>query len=227
MKQVSTKAIMLRRVNYEEADRILTAITPDHGKLSLFAKGARRAKSKLAGGLELFSVSDIVFIDGKRDLKTVVSTRLDRHFDRVVTAGVDTTMLAYDFLKLIDENTQDECDPSFYYLLEHALEALQRDDDRQLVRSWFYVQLMQHSGRGIMLDQQITGAPFLEETRYAFDFDEMGFAAHASGQFQPKHIKFLRLLAKVDAPANILRVSGADEMAGDMASLLEQVAKYI
>ena len=48
-----TEAIILRRTNYGEADRVISLITPDRGKISGIAKGVRKPKSKLAGGLEL------------------------------------------------------------------------------------------------------------------------------------------------------------------------------
>src|ERR1700676_1640031 len=47
--QIITTGIVLRRINYMEADRIITILTPDYGKLTLFAKGVRKANSKLAG----------------------------------------------------------------------------------------------------------------------------------------------------------------------------------
>jgi len=39
----------LSRTDYGEADRILTVLTPDYGKLRLLAKGVRKVKSKLGG----------------------------------------------------------------------------------------------------------------------------------------------------------------------------------
>ena len=44
-----TKCIILRRTNYGEADRILTVLTPEHGQLSVMARGVRKEKSRLAG----------------------------------------------------------------------------------------------------------------------------------------------------------------------------------
>ena len=75
MKTISTQAIVLKRSNYREADRILRVITPDRGKISLIAKAVRKPKSKLAGGIELFSVNEISYIEGKSDLSTLVSSR--------------------------------------------------------------------------------------------------------------------------------------------------------
>ena len=65
MQVFKTEAIMLRRTNYGEADRIISFITPDRGKLSAIAKGVRKPKSKLAGGLELFAASDITIAEGR------------------------------------------------------------------------------------------------------------------------------------------------------------------
>lgn len=224
MNRHNTKTIILRRVDYEEADRILSVITPEHGKLSLFAKGARRAKSKLAGGLELFCVSDVTFIDGKSDLKTVVSARLDRQFTDIVK-NVDATMATYDFLKLIDDNTQDSCDEQFFYLLEHSLASLAAGDDLMLTKAWFYTQILRLGGRSLNLEQQVDGSEFAEDAAYSFQFDDMGFVANPNGHFAPKHIKFLRLLSKVDTPANLLKVEGAEAMAHTLAPVLEQCTK--
>ena len=70
-----TQAIVLRRTNFGEADRILTLLTP-LGQRGAMARGVRREKSKLAGGIELFGVSDVVLQQGKGDLATLTSARL-------------------------------------------------------------------------------------------------------------------------------------------------------
>ena len=50
MADIKTEAIVLKRVNYNECDRIVTFLTPD-GRVSGIANGARREKTKLAGGI--------------------------------------------------------------------------------------------------------------------------------------------------------------------------------
>ncbi|MET0980164.1 MAG: DNA repair protein RecO, partial [Candidatus Saccharimonadales bacterium] len=67
MTALRTRAIVLRRTNFGEADRILQLLTPD-GKKSVMARGVRREKSKLAGGIELFAVCDVVITEGKGSL---------------------------------------------------------------------------------------------------------------------------------------------------------------
>src|SRR5918996_786767 len=50
-----TEAIVLRSMDLGEADRVLTVLTPRLGKLRVIAKGIRRPRSRLGGGLEPFS----------------------------------------------------------------------------------------------------------------------------------------------------------------------------
>ncbi len=60
-----THAVVLRRRDYSDADRILTIFTPRHGKLELIAKGARKTKSRKAGHLETFAHSSLLVAKGR------------------------------------------------------------------------------------------------------------------------------------------------------------------
>ena len=54
------EAIVIRRRNWGEADRLLTMYTREHGKIQGVAKGARKPTSRKAGHVELFSRSSFV-----------------------------------------------------------------------------------------------------------------------------------------------------------------------
>jgi DNA repair protein RecO (recombination protein O) len=56
MASFSTPAIILRAVNYGEADRIVTLFGRDTGRLSALARGARKSQRRFAGGLGLCAV---------------------------------------------------------------------------------------------------------------------------------------------------------------------------
>src|SRR5215467_6436426 len=101
MNQLNTSSIILARTDFGEADRILTLLTPDYGKLRLMAKGVRRVKSKLAGGIELFSVSDISLMRGRGDIGTLVSSRLVVHYRHIVE-DIDRTMLGYELTRQLN-----------------------------------------------------------------------------------------------------------------------------
>lgn len=55
-----THAVVLRRRDFGDADRILTVLTPNYGKLELIAKGARKTTSRKAGHLEMFGHSSLL-----------------------------------------------------------------------------------------------------------------------------------------------------------------------
>ncbi len=61
----STEAIVLKRSDLGEADRLLTLFTPYKGKMRAVAKGTRRPTSKMAGHLELLSRSQLQLALGR------------------------------------------------------------------------------------------------------------------------------------------------------------------
>ncbi len=61
----SIEAIVLKRTDYGEADRILTLFTPTKGKMHAIAKGTRRPISKKAGHLELLNRSQLQMALGR------------------------------------------------------------------------------------------------------------------------------------------------------------------
>ncbi len=193
MKQLISTAIILHRTDYGEADRILTVLTPDFGKLSVLAKGVRRVKSKLAGGIELFSVSQITFIKGRGSLDSLVSTRLLRHYGHIVK-DLERTMAGYELIKQLDRATEDEPESEYFELLQQAFEAL---DDAYiplpLIQLWFSMQLLRIGGHVPNLQHTTGGHKLDQDKTYNFSFEDMAFVPTPRGQFGANHIKFLRL----------------------------------
>ena len=74
-----TPAIVLRRHNFGEADRVLTLYSPLHGKFRAVAKGARRPKSRLGGHVELFTHVNLLVAQG-RSLDIVTQAETMRPF---------------------------------------------------------------------------------------------------------------------------------------------------
>ena len=76
-----TEAIIIKKTRLGEADSILTHYTPHLGKIQGFAKSLRKAKSKLAGHLELLTHSLVSLARG-RNLDTIIGNQTINTFKR-------------------------------------------------------------------------------------------------------------------------------------------------
>lgn len=206
MNQLVTEGIILKRTNYGEADRIITLLTADSGKISLVARGVRRAKSKMAGGIELFSVSSLTYIRGRGDLGTLVSARLEQHYGDIVK-NIDRVQLGYDLIKILDRATEDAPEAEYFVLLQDAFAALNEATIAvDLIRFWFSAQLLKQAGFTPNLLTDIAGARLSADQSYSFDYDNVSFAENATGKFQADHIKFLRLAFAGNPPATLQQI---------------------
>lgn len=225
MKQHTTKAILLKRIEFGEADRIITALTPDVGKVTLLAKGVRKSKSKLAGGLELFSTTDITYIDGKSDVKTIIGTKLDEHY-RAIVGNMESTMTAYELLKLTHAFTEDEVDEEYFRLLQTGFVSLNAGEVSVVhVYVWFCIKLLELSGHAINCDKQLDGSPFKEDRTYQFSYDDMSFFATEEGPYEPSHIKLMRLLVKISRPELLLKVHNTDMLLQSLHDLVRRAVR--
>lgn len=220
MKQLVTTGIILSRTDYGEADRILTLITPDQGKLRLLARGVRRIKSKLAGGIELFSVSTITFASGRGELGTLVSTRLVQHYDQIAK-DLQRTMAGYDLIKQLNKTTEDQPEPEYFALLKEAFEALNEPQiPLPLIQFWFAAQLLKLGGHAPNLQTDEQGKKLVPDQLYDFDLDRMTFVANPlSGRFNANHIKFLRLVFAGNSPKVLTQVQGMGQLLYDCQPL--------
>jgi len=221
VKQLTSPAIVLRRTNYGEADRIVTFLTPA-GKVKALVKGVRRSKSKLAGGIELFSESTITFLETRGDLQRIVSTRLDTHWGEIV-GDLQRMMFGYEAMKQLDKLLEDDADRAYYELLKQTLEGL-ADLEMPLatVEVWFYLRLLKLQGHEPNLETDAHGAKLLPDSLYAFSFEDMCFVPSSSGQYRPEDIKLLRLVMAHKITV-MKQVKGAAQSCEGLQPLLKQL----
>lgn len=225
VKQVKTQAIILSRTDYGEADRILTLLTPDHGKVRAIAKAVRKSTSKLAGGIELFSISDICFVLGRGELATLTSTRLVKHYGNIVKS-IERTNSAYGLLKLLDKATEDQTESGYFDCLTKGLQALDDDTiDPALIKLWFSMQLLKLAGHMPNLDDDTTGTKLAADKNYEFDFSRMAFQEAAPGSFGSTEIKFLRLGFAASSPRLLQRVREASQISAAADQLVGNLVK--
>lgn len=225
MQHLKTTGIVLNRIQYGEADRIVTCITPDMGKISFIAKGARKIKSKLAGGIELFSISELVLIPGKNQLHTLTSARLEHHFGSI-TKDITKTTHAYEILKLVHTVTEDNADSAYFTTLARGLEGLNDQKlDITLVQGWFSAQMLKITGHGIDLGRDSDGNNLQEDKLYAYNFEKNGLEASPQGTLASNHIRALRMMFGDYKPSQFKQVSGLLEANKQCLPLLSSLLK--
>lgn len=145
-RSIKTPTIVLRRLEYSEADFVLTLFTPYHGKLSAIAKGVRKPTSKLSGHVELYSYSKMLLAKG-RNLHVVNQVDLLNPF---LELGTDLQHIGYasHFVELIDHFTIDNEEnlAAFHVLLTGLGWLTETDVDLQLAARYFELKLLEVMG---------------------------------------------------------------------------------
>jgi DNA repair protein RecO (recombination protein O) len=137
-------AVVLRRRDFGDADRILTVFTPNYGKLELIAKGVRKTTSRKAGHLELFGHS-VLLIAQARTWDIVTEAVSVESFPGVRT-DLDKISQANYISELIDcfSENGDENLPVWDLLILtlQELNQLQSADNIRLLQHWFELSLL-------------------------------------------------------------------------------------
>lgn len=224
MKYRRTTAIVLRRTNFGEADRIVSILTPE-GKFGLVAKGVRRLQSKLAAGIEPLSENELNVIEGKGELLTLTSARLLEAWENLLH-DYDRLQLAYGFMKHIDRLTEPQTGGELYPLLRTALQTLNRPtSSAELVELWFDLQILKSSGHQPELQRDGDGERLSEDATYQLDPTRGTLLAHEQGTLHNQHIKLWRLSLNHSIEA-IAKVGGSDQAALESIDSLRHFVQH-
>lgn len=125
MPSYRTEAIVLRTHKLGEADRIITFLTRERGKVRAVAKGIRRTKSKFGARLEPLSRVDVLLHDGK-NLDIVQQAELLAAYGNDMTLDYGLWTIGQTMLETADRLTPEDNVPaeSQYLLLVGALRTL-------------------------------------------------------------------------------------------------------
>jgi len=136
-----TEAIVLKRHDFGEADRILTLYTPDRGKQRAIAKGVRRIASRKAGHVELFVHAGVLLAEG-RSLHVLTQADTIDSF-RGLRDDLTRTSYAYHVAEILDRFVEEDmASPPTFQLLRGTFGALAAADQPSLVARYFEVRLL-------------------------------------------------------------------------------------
>lgn len=164
---ISVTGMVIKHVPVGDYDYSVTIFTREWGKLSAFARGARRVGTKLSGLTEPFSFGEFMLYEG-RDSYNISDAKISNFFGEFRT-DLEASLYGSFFLEICDyygrENNED---PELLKLLYQSLRALFVPSlDRRLVRAVFEI-------RSLYIEGEFPGIPddgsCSEACAYAVDY---------------------------------------------------------
>ena len=140
-RSLRTEAIVLRRSDFGEADRLLTLYTREAGKLRAIAKGARKPKSRKTGHIELFMRSDFLIASG-RNLDIVTQAELVEPHRNLAMDLRRMTYASYSAELLNNFTPDEEKHSGLYQLMSNALGWFDTSDNLMLAARYFELRLL-------------------------------------------------------------------------------------
>ena len=198
MIQTENTAIVLRRVNYRDNDRMVTLLSPSRGRIDAVIRNCRKPKSHNLNAAELFSLGDYMVIETGGHM-TVTSVHLIETFyplradyDRL-TCGVWLLSLA----EAVAEPEQEQRE--LFMLLLHTLSRLAFSDQPWApLLSGFLLHFAACQGFKPRLNHCVRCGRTLQEPPFFFDAEEGGLCcggchlSRAQVPVSPEQVRWLR-----------------------------------
>lgn len=195
-KDIKTQGYVLRRTNYGEADRILDLITPE-GKIAVIAKSVRKSRSKLAGGVEMFTLAEYNIHRGKSELGVLTSAKMIRHYGGIVK-DLARMELAAEILKYVSRAAEGADSADYFKIVDKGLAAVETEEKLGMVEAWFLLNLARIMGEEVNLYRDTEGEKLLAGQHYMWDGYERAFIKHEWGEYGANEIKLLRIMITSD-----------------------------
>lgn len=198
-----TDAVILRRHDVGEADRLLTLYTPARGKLRAIAKGVRKPTSRKAGHLELFTHSALLIAKGQNlDLITQADTV---HGYRALREDLERLTQAHYVAELLDQlSTEGQESRSTFDLLVATLQHLCETHDLLLTTRIYELRLLALEGYQPQLFRCLSCGETIRPVVNYFDPSQGGVLCPRCGEGLAAGHGGNRLVRAV--PLNVLKV---------------------
>ena len=155
MATIKVKGIILSESNMGDYDKMLTMLTPNLGKISCSAKGARRPQSALLAGTQLFCFGDYLLYKGTSTYHINSCEPIEMFYK--LRTDLDKLETAIDINKIILEVTNEN--ENSYNILQLYLNTLyvisETDKDLKLTESIFKLRLLSLIGFKPRIDKCI------------------------------------------------------------------------
>jgi len=208
-------AFVLHAYPYRETSLIVEALTADHGRVALVARGAKRPRSELRGVLQAFQPLLLSWA-GAGELKTLL--RAEWRGGLPLVSG--SALLCGFYLNelLLKLLAREDAHPRLFGDYADALARLAGGADRASVLRQFELRLLSELGYALPLTHEAdTGAPVDPEARYYYAFERgPRLTAAEPGRRYPQV-----------RGATLLALAGQDYSAADAAAEAKRLMREV
>ncbi len=189
------RGVVLRTIRLGEADRIVTLMTEQHGKVRAVAKGVRRTRSKFGSRLEPLSHVALLGWQGRSDLDIINQVEVI-DTNRAVREDLDRMAAAMSMLEVVDQVGQERhANPRLYEMLVGAVTAL-GGRDSPMVAPAFFLKVLALEGSAPVLDVCVSCGEPDPDLLVAFDLSEGGVLCRRCRRGRPVSAGALALMRR-------------------------------
>lgn len=197
-----TEGIVLKSIKLNEADKIVTIYSCDHGKIRGIARGVRKTKSQFGSSMENLTIVKVLLYKGK-SINTISQSEIINSFFSQ-TKDLFRYGLAIQCVEIIDKLTVDE-DPNIkvYHLLKNFLLLFKDEQNPTLLVESFKWKLISFLGYKPELKRCVYCQNlFDKKNNYFFDIAKGGISCikclGKKGYYQIKVTNYqLKLLQRI------------------------------
>lgn len=170
MNTVTVRGMVLSVMPIGEYDRRMEILTDSLGRISAFARGARKPSSPLVSASRVFAFGEFDLYEG-RSAYTVQAARISNYFEELTT-DVELMYYGFYFLELTAYFTREGLEAAeALKLLYQSLRALNvKSLSHPLVRAVFELKTLEINGICPPLQTIAAGQTYDQSTLYAVDF---------------------------------------------------------
>ncbi|HEX6922651.1 MAG TPA: DNA repair protein RecO [Bacillales bacterium] len=197
-----SEGIVIRTMDYGETNKIVTLFTRDAGKIALFARGAKKTRSRLSSVTQLFTYGHYLYFSGKG----MGTLRQGESIDTFRGLQLDLLRTAYAsyIVELLDKLLEDRApNPFLFELLSQTLHYMDEEVDPEVMKFIFETKMFDVAG----IRPQLEGCINCKRTEgpFVFSVREGGLLCANCKRIDPHYLrisetalKLLRLFMHMD-----------------------------
>ncbi len=139
MRHKHLTGIVIKRINFNEADRMITLFSKNAGKIKIIGKGLRRITSKRAPHLEIFTQVNVLVNESYNKMPYITECQLINNFENL-RGNINRIAIAFHLCEIIDKLLPDrEKNEELYGYFLEALKKLENEKSNSILRQEIYL----------------------------------------------------------------------------------------